>query len=154
MPGGKIWVLILLIFSRTRANTSEAFSPRRKNTIPSTASGLSSYWNIPKRGANPISTVATSPIRMGTPWLIATTTCLISAKFLNRPTPLTTNCCSPVGNKPPPALLFALLRALITCVTVMPFACKLSGVIITWYCRTLPPKDETSATPGVCLSSL
>ena len=133
MPGGRIWLLILLIFSRTRAKTSEAFSPRRKYTMPSTESGLSSNWNKPKRGALPISTVAMSPIRTGIPLFTATTTCLMSSILRSRPTPRTTNCCSPLGRMPPPVLSFALDRASISCETVTPLDCKLSGLAITWY---------------------
>ena len=154
MPGGKTWRLMFSTVALTRAKTSVAFSPRRKYTMPSTESGLSLNWNMPKRGALPISTLATSPIRIGTPLLMVMTTRLMSSMFLSRPTPRTTNCCSPLGNKPPPVLLLALFKATISWFTDMPFDCRLSGLTITWYWRTLPPKEETSATPGVCFNSL
>ena len=154
MPGGSTWLLMWLIFSRTLPNTSVAFSPRRKKMMPSTSSGLSSNWNTPNRGAWLILTSAISPMRIGMPLFVATTTCLISWIFFSNPTPRTTNCCSPLGNSPPPVFAFEVDKAVTNCESVTPFACIFSGRITTWYCLTLPPKEDTSATPGVCFNSL
>ncbi|MNU83141.1 hypothetical protein D3C71_728350 [compost metagenome] len=78
---------ICVIFSFTRFTTSELFSPLSIMATPLTSSPFPSLVTAPKRVLAPMRTVATSRIKIGTPFCVFTTILPISSISVTIPIP-------------------------------------------------------------------
>ena len=106
--------------ARTRVTTSMVRSSFCIRTMPKITSVLSSRPAMPRRGVNPIWTLATSDSRTGTPPCCVNTIFSISDSEPMTPSPRTLTDCSPSAMVRPPTLELPAEIAFMICGRVRP----------------------------------
>ncbi len=106
----------------------------------------------PIGAGKPIFTSATSPTRIGAPFLMATgIASRSSGRLIGERWRTAIRWFGPSMN-PPAATAEASATALVTASTVTPFALSRSGSTSTWNCLSRWPQMATFATPGIAIS--
>ena len=149
MPGGRLGD-ISAIFALTASMTALAFSPVRMTTMPPTTS-WPSISRAPRRKSPPIWTLAISRRRIGDVWP-PTSIFSKSETDSTSPNPRMTNSMPFSSMTLPPTLRLLRPRASMTSWSKIPRSRIFAGETSIWYCRTKPPTDATSATPGTAFN--